>query len=109
MKNFDPDELSAKLRTWKVEPRVSGSFQREVWQRIAARQTVREEAFWPRLAQWFSTQFARPQYATALFAISLLASIGLAHVQAQGANAKHWKTLEARYAASVDPLAMMGR
>ena len=109
MKDFDSDDLSAKLRAWKVAPQVPGSFQREMWQRIAARQAVREEAFWPKLAPWFSTQLARPQYATALFAITLSASIGLAHVQAQETKAKHWKALEARYAASVDPMAMMGR
>ena len=109
MKDSVPDDLSAKMRTWKVEPQVPGSFQRDVWQRIAARQTVGEEALWPKVVQWFSTQLTRPQYATALFAISLLASICVAHVQAQGTNAKHWKTLEARYAASVDPLAMVGR
>lgn len=109
MKDSLPDGLSAKLRTWKVEPEVPGSFQREVWQRIAARQTMREEALWPKLVRWLITQIARPQYATALFAITLSASIGVAHVQVQGANARHWKALEARYAASVDPMAMMGR
>ena len=109
MKDSVPDELSAKLRTWKVEPQVPGSFQREVWQRIAARQTMREEAFWPKVVQWLSTRLVRPQYAAALFAITLSAGIGVAHVQAQGTNAKHWKALEARYAASVDPMAMMGR
>ncbi|MEA3208829.1 MAG: hypothetical protein QOE70_1886 [Chthoniobacter sp.] len=102
----DPDDLSARLRTWKVEPQVPGSFQGEVWQRIAARQAGRGEAFWPRIVQWFSTRLVRPPYATALVLLSLSASIGLAHVHAQGAKAKHWKELEARYAASVDPLAM---
>jgi anti-sigma-K factor RskA len=109
MNNPDPSDLSAKLRTWTVEPHMPGSFSRKVWQRIAARQAEREEAFWPKVAQWFSARLVRPQYAAALFAITLSASIGLAHLQAQGANAKHWKTLEARYAASVDPLAMMGQ
>src|SRR5947209_4522531 len=109
MNTPDPGDLSAKLRTWTVEPQARGSFSREVWQRVAARQAGREAAFWPKVARWFSTWLARPQYAAALFAISLSASIGVAHLQAQGANAKHWKTLEARYAASVDPLAMMGR
>lgn len=104
MKNSD--ELSAKLRAWKVEPQVPDSFSREVWQRIAARQTEREEAIWPRVVEWISTQFVRPQYATALLVLSLSASIGLAHVQAASTKAKHWKALEARYAASVDPLAM---
>ena len=106
MNHFESDELSAKLRAWKVEPQVPGSFSREVWQRIAARQTAREEAFWPRVVQWFSTQLVRPQYATALVVLSLSVSIGVAHVQAQETKAKHWKQLEARYAASVDPLAM---
>lgn len=109
MKDFLPDDLSAKIRTWKVEPQVPGSFHRDVWQRIAARQSVREEALRPKLVRWLITQIARPQYATALFAITLSASIGVAHVQAQSANARHWKALEARYAASVDPMAMMGR
>ena len=106
MNDSDFEDLSARLRTWTVEPQVPASFPREVWQRIAARQTMRDEAFWPRVAQWFSTQLARPRYALALVAVSLSAGLGLAHVQAQDANAKHWKTLEARYAASVDPLAM---
>ena len=109
MKNFDPEDLSAKLRTWKVEPQVPGSFQREVWQRIAARQTAREEAFWPQLVQWVSAQLVRPRYAMALVAVSLSASIGVAHIQAQDTNVKLGKQLEARYATSVDPLAMMGR
>src|SRR5258708_38907582 len=106
MNTPDPGDLSAKLRTWTVEPTAPGSFPRKVWQRIAARQAGREEAFWPRVAQWFSTQLVRPQYATALAVLSLSASIGLAHVQAQGTEAKLWKELEVRYVASVDPLAM---
>jgi hypothetical protein len=106
MKNSEPDELSAKLRAWKVEPRISDSFSRGVWQRIAARQAGREEAFWPRIVQWFSTQLVRPQYATALVVLSLSASIAMAHVHAQGTKAKRWMELETRYAASVDPLAM---
>ncbi len=106
MKNSEPDELSAKLRAWKVEPQVPDSFPREVWQRIAARQAEREEAFWSRIAQWFSAQLVRPQYATALVVLSLSASVGVAHLQAQATNVKHWKELEVRYATSVDPLAM---
>ena len=109
MNDFESDDLSAKLRVWKVEPQVPGSFPREVWQRIAARQTAREEAFWPQLVQWVSVQLVRPRYATALVILSLSASIGVAQVQAQDTNAKLAKRLEARYAASVDPLAMMSR
>lgn len=106
MNTPDSDELSAKLRTWTVEPQIPGSFQREVWQRIAVRQTARQEALWPQLAAWVSAQLARPRYALALVIVALSAGIGVAHVQAQDTNAKLAKMLEARYAASVDPLAM---
>ena len=109
MNDSEFDDLSSKLRAWKVEPQVPGSFPHEVWQRIAARQAVREEAFWPQLVQWVSVQLVRPRYATALVILSLSASIGVAHVQAQDTNAKLAKRLEARYAASVDPLTMMSR
>ena len=73
---------------------MPGSFSREVWQRGAARQAMREEAFWPRVVQWFSTQLVRPQYATPLVILSLSASIGVAHVQALEANAKLAQKLE---------------
>jgi len=107
MNTPDPDDLSAKLRTWTVDPKVvPGSFSRQVWQRIGARQAGREEAFWPRAVQWLSTQLVRPRYAVALVVLSLSASIGMAHVQAQETKAKVGKMMEARYAASVDPLAM---
>ncbi len=106
MNTPDRDDLSAKLRAWTVEPQVPGSFQREVWQRIAVRQTVRQEAFWPQLVAWVSALLARPQYAVALVIVSLSVSVGVAHVQAQSANATLGKMLEARYATSIDPLAM---
>lgn len=107
MNDFDSDHLSTKLRAWKVEPKIPASFQREVWQRIAARQTARDESFWPQVAQWFSAQLVRPRYVVALVALSLSTSIGMGLLQAQGANARHWKKLEARYESSIDPLAMM--
>ncbi len=106
MKESDHDELAAKLRAWRVEPQVPVSFQRQVWQRIAVRQTAREGAFWPSLARSMFAQFARPQYALAILLVSLSASVGFAHLHAQEANARHWKALEIRYARSVDPLSM---
>ena len=106
MSNPQPDELSKKLRAWKVDPRVPSGFQREVWQRIAAGQSEREEAFGPATVQWLSGLFARPQYAVALVALSLGASVAVAHVQAQDSNAQSWKALEVRYTSSVDPLAL---
>jgi hypothetical protein len=106
MKKPDTDDLSAKLRAWKVDPQVPDSFQRAVWQRVATRQAARESAFWPRMTQWFSTEFIRPQFASATVILSLMASLGVAHLQAQETKARQWQALEARYAASVDPLAM---
>jgi hypothetical protein len=106
MNDPDFDDLSAKLRSWKVEPPVPASFQREVWQRVAARQSAREDALWPWAARWFSGQFVRPRYAVALIALSLSISVGAGLLHAQDANARHWKKLEARYAISIDPLEM---
>jgi hypothetical protein len=106
MKDSDPDDLRAKMLAWKVEPEMPGSFQREVWERIAARQTARENGFWPQLFQNIFQQIAQPRYAAALAALSLSASIGFAQVQAREANAKQMKQLETRYVDSVDPLAM---
>ena len=109
MNESDSDNLSAKLDAWKVEPRVPASFQREVWQRIATRQAARDDAFWSHVKEWFATQFVRPRYAVALVALSLSVSVGTALLRAQDANARHWKSLEARYVSSIDPIEMMGR
>jgi hypothetical protein len=102
MNDSDSEELSAKLRAWKVEAPLPTSFQREVWRRIS----VRQNAFWSRLMAWASALLARPLVAVALVIVSLSVSIGFAHVQARKDNAKHSRMLEARYAASIDPLAM---
>ena len=102
----DPDDLSTKLRAWKVEPQVPSSFQRQVWQRIALRQAAREEAFWPALLRACSLRLARPAYAVAVFALLLSVGIGFAHREAMEENARNWKALETRYAESVNPLAM---
>ena len=48
MNHSEPEEdLTGKLGAWKVAPPVPPGFQREVWQRIAAREAGREEAIWP--------------------------------------------------------------
>ena len=106
MNDPDFDNLSAKLRSWKVDPKIPASFEREVWQRIAARQAVRDDAFWLRVAQWFSVQFVRPRYAVTLASLALSLSVGSGLLHAQSTNAQHWKKLEARYASSIDPLNM---
>ena len=106
MRQIDPDELSAKLRTWKAEPEVPTSFQREVWHRIAVRHAAREAAFWPGVAEWLTHQVARPTFALGLLMVSLTAGVAYAHDRAQDKNARSWKRLEARYVASIDPVAM---
>jgi hypothetical protein len=100
------DELKRMLRTWKVESEVPRSFNREVWRRIATEERKRNEALLPSLTAWLFSTIAHPKYALALFALSLTASVALAHMEAQETKAQHWKALEARYTASIDPLAM---
>jgi hypothetical protein len=58
MKTPQPDELTAKLLTWQVSPRVPASFQREVWRRIAARQGEREHP--ARYVQMMTARFVEP-------------------------------------------------
>ena len=106
MNDSELDDLGAKLRTWRVEPHVPAGFQREVWQRIAARQAAREDAFLPALRAWLAHQFARPACALGLLVVSLTVGVTYAHGRAQDENARTWRTLEARYVASIDPVAM---
>jgi hypothetical protein len=100
---MNSEELSEKLRAWRVEPQVPASFQREVWARIAARQAAREDSFPRHAAEWLASLFAQPRYALALAAVSLALGLGFAHQQAMDASARHWDRLEARYATSVSP------
>jgi hypothetical protein len=106
VKDSDSDELSAKLRAWRVSPQVPASFHREVWSRIAARQSERDQAVWSRGIEWLVSALLRPRYAVALVVMSTSLSLAAAHIQSQETQAKNWKTLEARYAASINPLAM---
>lgn len=43
MSRMDSDDLSEKLRAWRVEPELPSSFQRGVWQRIASRHEAETE------------------------------------------------------------------
>lgn len=100
------DDLSKALRAWKVEASVPASFQRDVWRRVSVRQEARQNSFWAKLAHALSALVSRPRYAFALIAVFFFTSISVAHVQARETNARHSKILAARYAASIDPLAM---
>ena len=101
---MEPDELNSKLKAWQTDVQIPRRFQAEVWQRIAAREEARRHSIWNRFREGLLPQLARPQYATALIALSISASLGVAHLQAQGANAKHWRELETRYVNSITPL-----
>jgi hypothetical protein len=100
---MDPDDLSEKLRTWRVNPQVPASFRREVWARIAARESARENSFPGRAAEWLSSIFVQPRYALAFGSLSIALGFTYAHQQAQEANARSRSQLEARYAVSVSP------
>lgn len=101
---MESDDLNSKLHAWRTDLEIPRRFQAEVWQRIAAREEARQLSVWHRFHEALFTQLARPQYATALVAVSILVSLGAAHVQAKGANAKHWRELETRYVNSITPL-----
>ncbi len=92
-----------ELPSWKAEVEIPPRFQAEVWQRIAARDTARRSSFWHQLSSQLSAQLAKPAYATAIIVAGVAMSLGVAHTQAQSANARHWRQLETRYVASINP------
>lgn len=105
---MDPDEdLRAQLRLWQVKAEVPPSFQAEVWRKIAARQAVTEKppstVGW---IEWLIGRLGHPRYAVPVGLAILTVSLASAHVQADLANGRTWRTLESRYVVSVDPVAM---
>jgi hypothetical protein len=108
MTTMDPDEgLRARLRLWRVQAEVPPSFQADVWRKIAARQATAEKpppaVGW---VGWLLGQLGQPRYAVPVGLALLGVSLGLARVQADSANGRTWRTLEARYVVSIDPMAM---
>ncbi len=99
------EDLKDKLNAWKVELDPPRTFQADVWQRIAAQESARRDSIWRRVRELISTELPKPQYATALIALGVTLSIGVAHFQAQQTNRKHWRQLEARYVSSINPVA----
>jgi hypothetical protein len=100
---MNTDNLTKKLKAWRVAPCVPPAFRQEVWQRIAARQAAREDSFASRAVEWLACSFARPRYATGFAAMSLVVGMSVAHERAQEANARDWSRLEVRYARTVSP------
>ena len=101
----EPDELSAKLRAWQVDPAVSAGFQREVWQQIAVLQAARESAFWPALLERCTAFLTRPAFALSLAFLCISGSVAFGRAVAREANDHTWKNLESRYALSINPAA----
>lgn len=100
------DELSSSLRSWEADIDIPADFQAGVWQRIAAREETRSRSVWRRMRDGLLLGLSRPAYATALLVASISLSLGVAHVQAQAENTKHWKELRTRYVKSIAPLPM---
>jgi hypothetical protein len=99
------DELKRKLDTWKVAPAVPGGFQREVWQRIAAREAARQQSGWRQRSRRFFELLATPRYATAACLTAVVIGAGAAQVRATQENDWRWSELQTRYAISIDPVA----
>lgn len=99
------EDLKDKLNAWQVKLEPPSTFRSEVWQRIAATESMRRDSVWRKLREWIAAELPKPQYATAVVLIGVTLSIGVAHVQAQGINSKHWRQLEARYVTSINPAA----
>ncbi len=98
------DELSSKLKSWKVDVEIPRRFQAAVWQRIATREEARSRSTWHRLREVLLVELGKPQYATALIAVSISLSLGVAHLNAKQTNAKNWRQLESRYVNSITPV-----
>jgi hypothetical protein len=99
------DELKRKLDTWKIVPAVRGEFQREVWQRIAAREAARQEAGMRHRARRFFEILATPRYATAACLAAIAIGLGAAQIRTSQEIDRRWSDLQIRYTISIDPAA----
>lgn len=94
------DDVNQQLRQWKVTPRIPDGFQREVWARIATRQAAPRN-FWPTFMEWMAT----PRYATVAFVVAICGSAFLGMANANETNQQAWKSVQDRYAMSLNPIA----
>lgn len=98
------EPLQQQLAAWNVEVELPARFQADVWARIAARE--KERRSWREwAADWFAAAFFQPRLAAAVAAVSLLVGAGSAYMRAQDFNAATGRMMEARYIASINPLA----
>lgn len=90
MSNREPTEdLARKLHAWKVAPPVPADFQREVWQRIAARDAAREAPYWPDPVVSMADILARRLYALA--AVGIWVGIALVYHRASEGGGRQWR------------------
>jgi hypothetical protein len=97
---MDDDQLKEKLALWEVRPEIPPDFQRNVWQKIAVRESK------PKLSlfgSWSTSWLRPPRLATCAIILGGLAGTGLGLIESSQANSRNWKTLEAKYVQSVDP------
>lgn len=99
----DDPILKKKLEAWRVDPRIPAGFQREVWQRIAAKETARRSSFKYQFVEWMTSLLLTPRYAAALIIVGAFLGISVAQVEAMNANSKSSKYLETRYIGTIDP------
>jgi hypothetical protein len=99
-KRMDDDQLRQKLASWEVRPEIPPDFQRNVWQKIAVRESKPKLAFF---GNWDLSWLRPPRLATCAILLGGLAGTGFGLVESSLANSRNWKTLEAKYVQSVDP------
>jgi len=94
------DELREKLALWKVEPQIPPDFQRNVWQKIAVRESKPKL---PLFGNWNISWLRTPAFATCVIVLGGLAGTGFGLIESSQANSRNWKSLEAKYVQSIDP------
>ena len=95
------EELRKKLASWKVQPQVPPDFQRNVWNRIAARAVRSSKPH--SLLVLFARLLGTPRLAACAIALSAVIGAGLGLLESARVNTENWKTLEAKYVQSIDP------
>jgi hypothetical protein len=97
---MDDDQLRQKLALWEVRPEIPPDFQRNVWQKIAVRESMPKL---PLFGNWNISWLRTPALATCFIILGGLAGTGFGLIESSQANSRNWKSLEAKYVQSIDP------